>query len=689
MRRTIPIILLLSLAMILWAQEKEDFDVKVDRADDHFRVAYEAFCQGDYKTAEKEYKIAISFAPYYARPHYWLGRLYYKLGLLREASDKMLDTMELDIPPKEWLTKSEVRKWLGIIEGRDETMRTLLSYTHAFTISGVKWDRSSFFAPSGIALDKSGFIYVASRSGNKVIKIDTNGRLLMSIGDTPLSNKEGKFNGPFDVALGVNNNIYVTDFGNDRVQKFSPTGRFLMSFGGPGLEPGKFHGPEGIALDEGGNIYVVDSGNNRVQKFDNNGKFLMAFGRRGTGDGEFDKPSGVAIDPTGHILVTDYNNNRVQEFDPSGNFIRSFGEKILEGPRGIIVDQNNDVYIVTDGGALAKFDSNRQFLFQRRSWEANGGRKPREVSYKAPLDVALDAHNFIYTVDYDRHTIDAFMPMEFAQQKFSVVISRIDARYFPLIIAYVTLSSKDRKPIVGLTKNNFLIRENDVDIFPSEVVSTEQKQEKISVVLAIDRSLAMKKNRELVLSLLRDFVGRTQEEDFISIANFNTEVELTQRFTTKKDLILEVLSSPAKYQGETHALYDGIYESVFQCIDLLGRKAVLVVTDSSITDDVSKHEVKEAIWIAEVNAVPVYIVDFGDSEDLRALARRSGGEYYSARTSNKLGTIYREITNTSPNQYILVYRTSEIPRRDRWRNVEIRAYYAGKEEYDRALYWGP
>ncbi|HXX06336.1 MAG TPA: SMP-30/gluconolactonase/LRE family protein, partial [Candidatus Bathyarchaeia archaeon] len=127
---------------------------------------------------------------------------------------------------------------------------------------------------------------------------------------------DGKFDTPSGIAIDKNGYIYVVDTNNQRIEKFTSDGQFLTKWGTLGADDGQFFRPIGIAIDSSGNVYVTDSGNSRVQKFTSNGQFLTKWGSNGTDDGQFLSPAGIAVDPAGNVYVSDSNpyNPSIQKF---------------------------------------------------------------------------------------------------------------------------------------------------------------------------------------------------------------------------------------------------------------------------------------------------------------------------------------------------------------------------------------
>ena len=207
---------------------------------------------------------------------------------------------------------------------------------------------SQFGYPSGIAADNAGFIYVVEYSNNRIQKFTSTGGFVAKYGGPGTG--DGQLDKPQGIVVDNSGNMYVADNGNNRVQKFNYRGEFLAKWGGQGAGDGQFKGPHGIAMDGSGNIYVVDSENNRIQKFTSTGTFLAKWGSYGNGDAQFGYPWGIAVDPLGNVIVSDLNNGRVQKFSSSGTFLTNWGslgsgDGQFDWPQGVSTDNSGNVYV--------------------------------------------------------------------------------------------------------------------------------------------------------------------------------------------------------------------------------------------------------------------------------------------------------------------------------------------------------
>ena len=173
-------------------------------------------------------------------------------------------------------------------------------------------------APSGVAVDSKGNIYVSDSGNSRIEKYDAQGKFLVKWGVQGA--QDSQFSKPGVLAVDKQDRLYVADVGNNRVQRFRFEAQgapvYDGQWGGDGHEPGQFDRPYGLCLDKDGNSYVADFGNHRVQKFDPSGRLIYTLGKFGAQDGEFDSPVAVAVDGSGALFVGDWGNNRIEKFGP-------------------------------------------------------------------------------------------------------------------------------------------------------------------------------------------------------------------------------------------------------------------------------------------------------------------------------------------------------------------------------------
>ncbi len=135
-----------------------------------------------------------------------------------------------------------------------------------FTSDGTfvtKWGSSgsengNFDNPQDICVDIFGNVYVTEQYPNyRVQKFSSDGEYITKW------DSDGA-----GIAVDKSGNIYVSESWNDRIVKYTSQGLFLTEFGETGYKAGALNSPSFLTVSPNGMIYVADSGNNRIQVFE-------------------------------------------------------------------------------------------------------------------------------------------------------------------------------------------------------------------------------------------------------------------------------------------------------------------------------------------------------------------------------------------------------------------------------------
>ncbi|MBQ12169.1 MAG: hypothetical protein CMJ45_11545 [Planctomyces sp.] len=251
--------------------------------------------------------------------------------------------------------------------------------------SGESNAAGSMVWPTSVALDEAGNVYVSDEWLNRIAMFTSDGEWLGAWGTQ--GDADSEVDQPAGIAFDSEDNLYVVDTGNNRIQKFTKDGQFLAKWGQQGSGDGEFDMPWGIGLDAENNVYIADWRNDRIQKFSPDGSFLMKFGESGAEDGQFNRPADVAVDKEGLIYVADWRNDRVQVFDAEGRFITE-----------IIGDATLSKWGIT------KLDANPDMKMQRDI--AQG--LEREKFLRGPMGVVVDDQDQVFIVDSQRNRIQIY-----------------------------------------------------------------------------------------------------------------------------------------------------------------------------------------------------------------------------------------------------------------------------------------
>ncbi len=216
---------------------------------------------------------------------------------------------------------------------------------------------AQFNRPVGVAAGFGLEVYVAD-SRNRRLSIFTQGLRLAGIvggeGAVRPAMELGFLGG---VAVSRSGQVYVTDAEGNQVVKFTRFDRVDRGFGGIGYGGGELSRPAGLAVAEDGKVYVADQENDRVVAFDAFGGLVAVFGEE-----DLKTPAGVAVAPHGIVVVADTGHHRVVFFDSRRYQVigemgqAGDGPMAFDGPKGVAVDLDGYLYVLDSGnGRVQKF----------------------------------------------------------------------------------------------------------------------------------------------------------------------------------------------------------------------------------------------------------------------------------------------------------------------------------------------
>ena len=319
-------------------------------------------------------------------------------------------------------------------------------------------NEDQFDRPHGLAVDAVDNIYVSDTCNNRIWKITPDGKANILAGGTQgLHDGIGataQFDCPHGLALDGSGYIYVADTGNHRIRKITPDGvvRALAGSGVQGFKDGvgaefkysrgvhlamactapEFYNPQGVAVDEAGNVYVADTWNNRIRKVTPGGvvSTIAGDGTEGFQDGNgaearFHRPLGVAVDKAGNVYVADSENNRIRKITPAGE-VNSFAgngklgyqdgdgkEARFNYPTDLAVDLLGNVYVAdSENHLIRKIVLGRVVTTFAGKYETSGyvdgvGTK---AEFYCPFSLALDKAGNLYVADHYNYRIRKITP---------------------------------------------------------------------------------------------------------------------------------------------------------------------------------------------------------------------------------------------------------------------------------------
>jgi DNA-binding beta-propeller fold protein YncE len=99
---------------------------------------------------------------------------------------------------------------------------------------------------------------------SRVRVFNSNGTLIREWGSFGNGTRQFSETAP-GIAVDKSGHVYVMDKINGRVQLFDTKGNYLAAWGSPGKGMEQLNKPEDIAVDSHGGVYITDTRNSRVQ----------------------------------------------------------------------------------------------------------------------------------------------------------------------------------------------------------------------------------------------------------------------------------------------------------------------------------------------------------------------------------------------------------------------------------------
>lgn len=214
--------------------------------------------------------------------------------------------------------------------------------------------------PTAFLLD---YPYGITSRNNDIYFCDLNNGRLCRLSDGIVTTIIKGLSSPVDVKISSTGRIYVAEKGKHRViEVVKGTAVAVAGTGvaGTGGKDGSvatsfpLNGPNGIEVDANGDVYIADTGNNRIVKLNVQAQTIKIIS---TG-GDIAAPYSLATDDKNILYVSNIINNKILQINLTNNSVGDLGITGLNQPKGILLDNELNLYIADTKNNLVRKRTN-------------------------------------------------------------------------------------------------------------------------------------------------------------------------------------------------------------------------------------------------------------------------------------------------------------------------------------------
>lgn len=254
----------------------------------------------------------------------------------------------------------------------------------------------------------------------------------------------------------------------------------------------------------------------------------------------------------------------------------------------------------------------------------------------------------------------------------------------------VTVLDKNKQPVAGLTRNDFLIYE-DKQLQEIKGFSDEKDSLPIYVAVLLDTSGSVAGKLKFEQESAKNFIYTVTRlrKDRVAFATFDHQITLKQDFTDKLDLLDKAVDSIGK-PGNRTLFYDAVWQFCDEKMrNIPGRRVLVVITDGD-DNNYSRATLRDAIDIAQRTETTIFAVSTkaglsgstpgvemgtvlnGVDRDLQKLCEETGGSAYFTGDVLELERAFTRISKELRSTYIITYTPTNNKYDGSKRKIEVK-----------------
>jgi sugar lactone lactonase YvrE len=314
--------------------------------------------------------------------------------------------------------------------------------TYGFTGAGGPAASALIGSPDAVAFDASGNLFFVDVSNSVVWKVNSSG-IISIVAGTGTAGYSGdgaaavnaELNYPVGVAVDKSGNLYIADSSNNRVRVVAAATGMISTFAGGGPQSTNYGdggpatqaflaNPQALAFDSNGNLYIADTYHGRIREVAADTGIISSIAGSGgitLGDGgpataAAIRPRSLALDNNNNIYLVDEYNARIRVIDAKTGIIStiagggnpgtdsdgSIATDIQIAPLGVAVDASGTVYYADNAARVRRVDASGVVTTVAGNsyygYSGDGGEATMaQVAY--PQQIAFDKTGSLYIPD--------------------------------------------------------------------------------------------------------------------------------------------------------------------------------------------------------------------------------------------------------------------------------------------------
>ncbi|MFD0711472.1 YIP1 family protein [Paenibacillus sp. GCM10027626] len=285
--------------------------------------------------------------------------------------------------------------------------------------------------PTDLFIAGDDVAYVVDRKTNRVVVVQPDGSLKLTIGD---DDGPGALNAPEGVFVAKDGTVYVADTGNERIVLFTGQGKFIREYKKPDsayLPSDTFFVPSKIVVDKRGVMYIAISGSEHgLLRMDREGRYTGAFGANKAEQSysnwlkhlilnkeQLEKEvanrprpiTNMTIDPYGFLFTASAGrgSGNIRKLNPGGlDSLRNRSFQNAEGIVDLAVDRDGFIYnIDTVSASITLYDPYGNAIFSFGDVNSDSQRKG---VFGFPTSIAVNSGYDIWVADSKLKNVQIF-----------------------------------------------------------------------------------------------------------------------------------------------------------------------------------------------------------------------------------------------------------------------------------------